>query len=888
MDKIALKRLKKYKKLTNQSNSSKSYQDGGTPKRLKTVPRNVSKEEIQARTREWEAKKPYELWETPASTYAVPEPLPLKRVWKYEGKYIKSVPNKAGKFVGDVQEISKREYDQFKYNVITPEKSGAESKVFYGKGGLAWKQITKDEQPGGINKRKVTQPIPFQKPSKKGIKKYDFGGTVGDVFKGAADYSLGWFGLSDVVEEDDYKTKGGKKAGEFLEKVAPIQSAVGSTALNVAGSMGYGIPGQGTMLYGATGAINQQLESPEETPIQQPTPYIQPRPSYFNMGGKINVEGGEYELYGGSNGIKTKFVGPSHKNGGITYMPKPDMMGNSGVIIPKNIKLQGGQDRRWTTESILRNQQNREQKELFKHGGLIPFDSFHRILPPESTSNQPAWENIGQDPFVHDPAAFKSRPKEFGKGGRALLKFNPKSKGRGYAGGGLTRKEDYGSKSKPYPMVAENDFAGPHRSYPIHSQGDVSDALSLAGLHNGPVANIKRIAKRKGFSIPSKKHGGNIDMAPYHNLPQEEYDIMYNQMYSNFAKGGKNWIAGAINPAHKGYCTPMTKATCTPHRKAFAIRAKAHFKEQGGYTIPKYTHGGLDFSNTIMDPKQRQGSPYDFDGSYNSDLLGGNPEFENLSSPYGAANPWITPQMKVNSSTPSTQQPFSMSPQNTQGLGFTNTMTSKNPSVWGQSNANPISPQGQGFDWSGVGSQVATWAPVAYNLMGAFSKPAVEQPIYNPYDKQVQDIMSKRKISLDPLRRDLYAQEKIGAQPLGAESQGGYLSRRTQLTANTQRALGQLGLQQQQMNLDYDADFANTLMRQGMDAATALRMARRQTIQNMANRQQFLPATLEQTAAIAGKSQEDKWKQGYMKDFFTNLKFDKNTNSWSYSGGYPS
>ena len=34
-------------------------------------------------------------------------------------------------------------------------------------------------------------------------------------------------------------------------------------------------------------------------------------------------------------------------------------------------------------------------------------------------------------------------------------------------------------------------------------------------------------------------------------------------------KNGK-WIQKAINPAHKGYCTPMTKATCTPKRKALA------------------------------------------------------------------------------------------------------------------------------------------------------------------------------------------------------------------------------------------------------------------------------------------------------------------------------
>lgn len=37
----------------------------------------------------------------------------------------------------------------------------------------------------------------------------------------------------------------------------------------------------------------------------------------------------------------------------------------------------------------------------------------------------------------------------------------------------------------------------------------------------------------------------------------------------------KNWIKGAVNPKHKGYCTPMTKATCTPRRKALAKRFKS-------------------------------------------------------------------------------------------------------------------------------------------------------------------------------------------------------------------------------------------------------------------------------------------------------------------------
>ncbi len=47
----------------------------------------------------------------------------------------------------------------------------------------------------------------------------------------------------------------------------------------------------------------------------------------------------------------------------------------------------------------------------------------------------------------------------------------------------------------------------------------------------------------------------------------------------------KDWIQKAVNPKHKGYCTPMTKSTCTPKRKALAKRFKKagkKEKEEGG------------------------------------------------------------------------------------------------------------------------------------------------------------------------------------------------------------------------------------------------------------------------------------------------------------------
>jgi hypothetical protein len=47
------------------------------------------------------------------------------------------------------------------------------------------------------------------------------------------------------------------------------------------------------------------------------------------------------------------------------------------------------------------------------------------------------------------------------------------------------------------------------------------------------------------------------------------------------AKDGK-WIQKAVNPAHKGFCTPMTKATCTPKRKALAVTLKKIGKARKG------------------------------------------------------------------------------------------------------------------------------------------------------------------------------------------------------------------------------------------------------------------------------------------------------------------
>lgn len=72
--------------------------------------------------------------------------------------------------------------------------------------------------------------------------------------------------------------------------------------------------------------------------------------------------------------------------------------------------------------------------------------------------------------------------------------------------------------------------------------------------------------------------------------PHDDYSL------EQFKKGG-HWIQKAINPKHKGYCTPMTKSTCTGRRRALALTFKKHhgFHKHGLgglIDIPERAYGG--------------------------------------------------------------------------------------------------------------------------------------------------------------------------------------------------------------------------------------------------------------------------------------------------------
>ena len=73
---------------------------------------------------------------------------------------------------------------------------------------------------------------------------------------------------------------------------------------------------------------------------------------------------------------------------------------------------------------------------------------------------------------------------------------------------------------------------------------------------------------------------------------KQEQDALKAEFPDAYKKGGATkmkkggaakddkWIQKAVNPKHKGYCTPMSKPTCTPKRKALARTFKAMAKNR--------------------------------------------------------------------------------------------------------------------------------------------------------------------------------------------------------------------------------------------------------------------------------------------------------------------
>ena len=130
--------------------------------------------------------------------------------------------------------------------------------------------------------------------------------------------------------------------------------------------------------------------------------------------------------------------------------------------------------------------------------------------------------------------------------------------------GGSMKKMAKGGSTKKYAMGGSTEIVGmpKYGNNPRTQTGAMLKKGGVAKAKFGAAVNVQRGYPGK---IRSAKDQG------YTPVGEREPDR------TKFKKGGstdKKWIQKAINPAHKGYCTPMTKPTCTPKRKALAKTLK--------------------------------------------------------------------------------------------------------------------------------------------------------------------------------------------------------------------------------------------------------------------------------------------------------------------------
>ena len=107
------------------------------------------------------------------------------------------------------------------------------------------------------------------------------------------------------------------------------------------------------------------------------------------------------------------------------------------------------------------------------------------------------------------------------------------------------------------------------------------------GELNRGYAKGGRIGFRKGKGvIPKRSQPPHKETTIPSRLDSHRKNIRLKAEHaSGLKKGGKadkKWIQKAVNPKHKGYCTPMTKKTCTPARKALARTFKKKAKTGWG------------------------------------------------------------------------------------------------------------------------------------------------------------------------------------------------------------------------------------------------------------------------------------------------------------------
>ena len=141
---------------------------------------------------------------------------------------------------------------------------------------------------------------------------------------------------------------------------------------------------------------------------------------------------------------------------------------------------------------------------------------------------------------------------------------------------GFTKESMYerwggGEKGKPHSSK-EGRIAGGERNM-RRQRERMKERLKKWKEDNPPRA---KLPSPKWSDMPRRP----LEKPKWSDMPRRPLEKPKYQPLKKGGKADKNWIQKAVNPKHKGYCTPMTKKTCTPRRKALARTFKKMGRER--------------------------------------------------------------------------------------------------------------------------------------------------------------------------------------------------------------------------------------------------------------------------------------------------------------------
>ena len=139
-------------------------------------------------------------------------------------------------------------------------------------------------------------------------------------------------------------------------------------------------------------------------------------------------------------------------------------------------------------------------------------------------------------------------------------------------GGGRTKRQAAASEIFKAKGLKKAGEIGPGWNHPLNPLRIIAEGRS-SGFSGYPQKSkyeksLEKHKKKFPTLVENIKYGKKKDFKKVKPSPQKRADGGRIEL----KRGGspKNWIQKAVNPKHKGFCTPMTKKTCTPRRKALA------------------------------------------------------------------------------------------------------------------------------------------------------------------------------------------------------------------------------------------------------------------------------------------------------------------------------